>query len=208
MFKTGESRSRLINDLLELRTFLQTRKLELESTEYIAVEAGSDGRPPALLNETKGSVASLLRACEEVLSVVTAHTRRLVHARALTCSWYLQVLELINAPTTQQLIMLRCSRRFLDRLVSQLEMRLANSTKLAGLISVCQKKRDDLSDLIVETQPKIRALSTNTRAVQRGAEQIMTEQVCEHLGATLCRLCMHRTSDKLVACDCSTRVVA
>ena len=51
VFKTGQSRGKLINDLLELRTFLKTRVIELESSAYVAVEADAT-RPQLLQDET------------------------------------------------------------------------------------------------------------------------------------------------------------
>ena len=39
----------------------------------------------------------------------------------------------------------------------------------------CAKKREDLAEVIADTQPKIKALCSSTRSVQRGAELAMTE---------------------------------
>lgn len=55
---------------------------------------------------------------------------------------------LVNTPTTSQLIMLRSSRRFRERLVTSLEQRLKNAEKLTACIGDCQRKREDLAKQI------------------------------------------------------------
>jgi len=134
---------------MELHTFLRARLAELDSDEYVAV--GAQDLPAPLQDESSTAVRVLEKAAASALALLTA-------------------------PATQQLITLRSSRRFRDRLVKSLEQRAENAEKMVACIATCIRKRDELQEAIADVQPKIKVLADATRAVQRGTEELMTEQ--------------------------------
>jgi hypothetical protein len=148
-FKTATSRARLVSEVMELHTFLRARLAELDSDEYVAV--GAQDLPAPLQDESSAAVRVLETAAASALALLTA-------------------------PATQQLITLRSSRRFRDRLVKSLEQRAENAEKMVACIATCIRKRDELQEAIADVQPKIKVLADATRTVQRGTEELMTEQ--------------------------------
>eukprot|EP00961_Rhodomonas_salina_P291971 3932507-Rhodomonas_salina.1 len=65
VFKTASGRAKLVDDITELHTFLRTRLLELDSSDFVAVT--HDDAPAALQNESKSSVEKHLATVAKCL---------------------------------------------------------------------------------------------------------------------------------------------
>lgn len=150
--KSAEGRAKLVNELMEVHSFLKMRLEEAHSTDYMAVDTSADLPAVCQANNNAEKLGKLASSCQDAIS-------------------------LLNSPLTQQLIMLRSSSRFLNRLTTSLEVRLQNSTRMAGCIAGCLRRRLELDEQIAGTQPKIEALSKTTRSVKECAEELLTEMM-------------------------------
>ncbi|KAG6976673.1 hypothetical protein JG688_00001112 [Phytophthora aleatoria] len=141
----NEIRTRVLNDLLELRAFLRQRLVELSGSDSVAFANQFQGSSPLLEQQSTAKIAELQSAVDQAVSLLTS--KRL-----------------------QQLVLIKTSERYLDRHVASLEMLTKHMEKCRREIHGLEDKNVDLIDATKSVQPQINALVTTTKKLKKELE--------------------------------------
>ncbi|KAE9030014.1 hypothetical protein PR002_g9995 [Phytophthora rubi] len=141
----NEFRTRVLNDLLELRAFLRQRLVELSGNDSVAFANQFQGSSPLLEQQSTTKLEEFQSAVEQAVSLLT--NKRL-----------------------QQLVLIKTSERYLDRHVANLEMLTKHVDKCRREIHVLEDKNMDLIDATKNVQPQINALVTTTKKLKKELE--------------------------------------
>ncbi|GMF18464.1 unnamed protein product [Phytophthora lilii] len=142
LLDNNEFRTRVLNDLLELRAFLRQRLVELSSSDSIAFANQFQGSSPLLEQQSTSKIEEFQAAVDEAVSLLTS--KRL-----------------------QQLVLIKTSERYLDRHVASLEMLTKHMNKCRREIHDLEDKNVDLIDATKNVQPQISALVSTTKKLKK-----------------------------------------
>ncbi|KAG6582761.1 CDK5 activator-binding protein [Phytophthora cinnamomi] len=141
----SEFRTRVLNDLLELRGFLRQRLIELSASDSVAFANQFQGSSPLLEQQSTTKIEEFQAAVDQAVSLLT--NKRL-----------------------QQLVLIKTSERYLDRHVANLEMLTKHMDKCRREIHVLEDKNVDLIDATKSVQPQINSLVAATKKLKKELE--------------------------------------
>ncbi|KAG7380644.1 Protein of unknown function (DUF773) [Phytophthora pseudosyringae] len=141
----SELRTRVLNDLLELRAFLRHRLFELSGSDSVAFANQFQGSSPVLEQQSTATVEEFQSAVDQAVSLLTS--KRL-----------------------QQLVLIKTSERYLERHVASLEMLTKHMNKCRREIHGLEDKNVDLIDATKTVQPQINGLVATTKKLKKELE--------------------------------------
>ncbi|TYZ61406.1 hypothetical protein PybrP1_002956, partial [[Pythium] brassicae (nom. inval.)] len=141
----NDFRTRVQNDLLELRMFLRQRKDELQGNNNVAFANQFQGTSVELEQQSVELVQSYQDAVDNAISQLT--DKRL-----------------------QQLVLIKNSERYLDRHVASLEVLSKQMDKCRREIHALEDKNADLIDATSKLHPQIEALVGFTKKLKKELE--------------------------------------
>ena len=141
----SQTRSIVVDQILELEGFLQQRVEELSSkTLDITAINQFDGAGQAVVPPLK-AVKSMLAAVGKASDILTS-------------------------PKTSQVVMVASSSKYVDRLVKSLEQKRSASDTMLGKIKDLEVSRVNWRETISETKPKLSGLISQTKELQGQVE--------------------------------------
>ncbi|KAD4888749.1 hypothetical protein E3N88_20822 [Mikania micrantha] len=145
-----EYRSRILDDLFEIKAFLNQRIVELTNTETLTLQNQVQAVAPFVLQQyTSESIQSMLSDISSVISLLTSRK-------------------------TRDLIMILNSKRFLERLVSTLEEKKHHEAKLKDGLKDLAIRRMELQNSLSSVWPKQEAAITKTRELKKVCESTLS----------------------------------
>ncbi|KAF4320266.1 hypothetical protein BBO99_00003892 [Phytophthora kernoviae] len=144
----NDFRTRVLNDLLELRAFLRQRFEELSASDSVAFANQFQGSSPLLEQQSIDKIEEFQTAVDQAVSLLT-------HKRL------------------QQLVLIKTSERYLDRHVASLEMLTKHMDKSSREIRVLEDKNIDLIDATSNVQPQINMLVGKTKSLKKELENVL-----------------------------------
>jgi len=144
LLENSEIRSEFVNDLLELQGFFTQRLTEMEDSDNISNRLLMLA-PSNIQQQTESSIKGYLTTVNSTM-------------------------EIINGPKAQQLLMIKHSKRFLDRLVSSVERNLDAIDKINATIQDNIKKRDELKETVAASHPKLDNMIAKTKSLKQQLE--------------------------------------
>ncbi|OWZ08403.1 hypothetical protein PHMEG_00019065 [Phytophthora megakarya] len=141
----NDFRTRVLNDLLELRAFLLQRLVELSGSDSVAFANQFQGSSPLLEQQSTTKIEIFQAAVDQAVALLTS--KRL-----------------------QQLVLIKTSERYLDRHVASLEMSTKHMDKCSREIHSLEDKNVDLIDSTRSIQPQITALVATTKKLKKELE--------------------------------------
>lgn len=145
-----EYRSRILDDLFEIKAFLNQRIMELTNTEILPLQHQVQAVAPFVLQQyTCDSIQSMLSDISSAISLLTNRK-------------------------TRDLIMILNSKRFLERLVSTLEEKKHHEAKLKEGLKDLANKRMELQNSLSSVWPKQEAAIAKTRELKKVCESTIS----------------------------------
>uniref|UniRef100_M4BHL0 Uncharacterized protein n=1 Tax=Hyaloperonospora arabidopsidis (strain Emoy2) TaxID=559515 RepID=M4BHL0_HYAAE len=141
----SEFRTRVLNDLLELRAFLRQRRIELSGSDSIAFANQFQGYSPLLEQQSSVQVEKFQAAVDKAVSLLTS--RRL-----------------------QQLVLIETSERYLDRHVASFEMLTKHMDKCRREVHDLEDKNVNLLDAAKNAQLQTSSLIATTKQLKKELE--------------------------------------
>ncbi|KAG7399476.1 Protein of unknown function (DUF773) [Phytophthora boehmeriae] len=144
----NDFRTRVLNDLLELRAFLRQRFVELSASDSVAFANQFQGSSSLLEQQSIDKIEEFQAAVDQAVSLLT-------HKRL------------------QQLVLIKTSERYLDRHVASLEMLTKHMDKCSREIRALEDKNIDLIDATSSVQPQINTLIGTTKTLKKELESVL-----------------------------------
>lgn len=145
-----EYRSRILDDLFEIKAFLNQRMMELTNTETLSLQHQVQSVAPFVLQQyTSEAIQSMLSDVSSAISLLTNKK-------------------------TRDLIMILNSKRFLERLVSTLEEKKHHEAKLKEGLKDLAIKRMELQNSLSSVWPKQEAAIAKTRELKKLCESTLS----------------------------------
>ncbi|XP_076881283.1 CDK5RAP3 protein homolog [Bidens hawaiensis] len=145
-----EYRSRILDDLFEIKAFLNQRIMELTNTETLTLQNQVQAVVPFVLQQyTSDAIQSMLSDISSAISLLTNRK-------------------------TRDLIMILNSKRFLERLVSSLEEKKHHEAKLKDGLKDLAIKRMELQNLLSSVWPQQEAAIAKTRELKKVCESTLS----------------------------------
>lgn len=149
-FLDTEYRKKILDDLFEMKSFLNQRIVEMTSEETSSLQHQVQAVAPFVLQQyTSDSVQNMLSDVSQAISMLTNRK-------------------------TRDLIMILNSKRFLDRLVSTLEEKKHHEVKLKESLKDLSMKRMELHNAISSSWPKQEATLAKTRELKKLCESTLS----------------------------------
>lgn len=149
-FLDTEYRNKLLDDLFELKAFLNQRLVEMETQETSSLQHQVQAvAPPALQQYGPDSLCTMLSDLSQAISLITNRK-------------------------TRDLIMILNSKRFLDRLESTLNQKKHYEVKLLESMQEVSKRRIELRSSLSSLWPKQEAAISRTRELKRLCETTLS----------------------------------
>ncbi|KAL6555431.1 hypothetical protein OROGR_006689 [Orobanche gracilis] len=145
-----EYRNKLLDDLFEIKAFLNQRLLELGSQEMLSLLHQVQAVAPFVLQQYSSDII------QAMLSDISLAISKLTNRK------------------TRDLIMILNSKRFLDRLVSTLEEKKHHEVKLKGGLKDLYTKRLELQNSLSSSWPKQEAALVRTRELKKLCESTLS----------------------------------
>jgi len=147
------TRAVLVNELMELETFLQQRVAEMSDSREDGMVAMShmQSAPQLVQLQTAGGV--------EVMRVTT---------RA--------VLDSLRTVKLQHLFLVKSSPRYVDRLVATLKQKLDIADKMAASVEAVKERRRGAAEEAAALQPKLKLVIEKTRQLHGQIESSLNEK--------------------------------
>ncbi|KAF0287766.1 CDK5 regulatory subunit-associated protein 3 [Amphibalanus amphitrite] len=147
------TRTLIVNDLMELETFLAQRVAEM-----------SDSREDGMVS------MSTMQAAPQSVQLQTVDS---VSAfRAATRA----VLDSLNTVKLQHLFLVKSSPRYVDRLVGSLKQKLEVSEKMAASVDAVKERKKAAAEEAAQLQPKLKLIVEKTRELQTQIENSISEK--------------------------------
>ncbi|KAI3830154.1 hypothetical protein L1987_04288 [Smallanthus sonchifolius] len=145
-----EYRSRILDDLFEIKAFLNQRITELTNTETLTLQNQVQAVAPFVLQQyTSDAIQSMLSDISSAISLLTNKK-------------------------TRDLIMILNSKRFLERLVNTLEEKKHHEAKLKDGLKDLAIKRMELQNSLSSVWPKQEAAIAKTRGLKKICESTLS----------------------------------
>ncbi|KAI3667452.1 hypothetical protein L6452_42510 [Arctium lappa] len=145
-----EYRSRILDDLFEIKAFLNQRIMELTNTETLSLQHQVQAMAPFVMQQfTSDAIQSMLSDVSSAISLLTNRK-------------------------TRDLIMILNSKRFLERLVSTLEEKKHHEAKLKEGLNDLAIKRMELQNSLSSVWPKQEAAVAKTRELKKLCESTLS----------------------------------
>lgn len=138
----GAYRGTLLNELLELKAFLLQRRTQLGRS----VQALHAGVPESVQQVTASQVATMLAGVDAVLDVLVGEAAK-------------------------QLLLIKSSQRYLDRITRQLKAKQGQEAKFKRMAIETEHKRLDIQRGLVADAPKVQRLVAHTALLKAEAEK-------------------------------------
>ncbi|XP_010243079.1 PREDICTED: CDK5RAP3-like protein [Nelumbo nucifera] len=145
-----EYRNKILDDLFEIKAFLNQRLMELRSEETASLQHQVQAVAPFVLQQYTAD------AIEKMLADVSLSISMLTNRK------------------TRDLIMILNSRRFLERLVSTLEEKKHHEVKLKESLKDLSAKRMELHNALSSSWPKQEAALAQTRELKKLCESTLS----------------------------------
>ncbi|KAK9664590.1 hypothetical protein RND81_14G053800 [Saponaria officinalis] len=145
-----EYRNNILDDLFELKAFLNQRLSELENEETLSLQHQVQALAPFVLQQYSSD------AIQNMLSDVSL------------------AISLLTNKKTRDLIMTLNSSRFLDRLVRTLEEKKHHEIKLKNGLTEISAKRMELQNSMASSWPKQEAALSKTKELKRLCETTLS----------------------------------
>ncbi|KAH0462625.1 hypothetical protein IEQ34_010200 [Dendrobium chrysotoxum] len=145
-----EYRNKILDDLFELKSFLNQRLVEMRSGETSSLQHQVQAVAPNMLQQFAPD------AVEALLSEVSL------------------AISLLTNRKTRDMIMILNSKRFLDRLVSTLEEKKNHEVKLRESLKDLAVRRRELQNTLASSWPKQEAAIAKTRELKKLCESTLS----------------------------------
>lgn len=145
----AEFRSSLLDELMELQAFLLVRKAAFgsENSGFI----GGEVLPDVLERIDENSVDKMLKSIQDIVDGLISKTPR-------------------------ELIMLKTSIRWLEKVVVDLEKKAGQEAKWRKSAAQLERKKKELQKNLMSNSVKLTALIKNTKMVRNAVEEAMSQQ--------------------------------
>ncbi|KAM0941497.1 putative CDK5 regulatory subunit-associated protein [Dioscorea sansibarensis] len=145
-----EYRNKILDDLFEIKAFLNQRLMEMSSEDTSSLQHQVQAVAPFVLQQyTADAVQSMLSVISSAISMLTNQK-------------------------TRDLIMILNSKRFLDRLVSTLELKKNHELKLRQSLNDLSVRRMELHNALSSSWPKQEAAISKTRELKKLCESTLS----------------------------------
>lgn len=145
-----EYRNRILDDLLEIKSFLNQRLVEMSSEETSSLQHQVQAVAPSVLQQHASD------AVQEMLKEVSL------------------AISLLTDKKTRDLIMILNSKRYLDRLVSSLEEKKHHEVKLRESLNDLSVRRMELQNSLASYWPKQETAIAKTRELKKLCEETLS----------------------------------
>lgn len=146
-----EYRNKILDDLFEVKAFLNQRLIELTNQETLSLQHQVQSVAPFVLQQYSSDVIQTM--LYDVTFVISILTNR----------------------KTRDLIMILNSKRFLDRLVSSLEEKKHHEIKLKEGLKDLSNRRMELQNSLSSSWPKQEAALLKTRELKKLCEHTLSQ---------------------------------
>jgi len=156
------TRNLFIDDLLELREFLEQRKVEMEEKET--------GLSFHLFQTSSSNSSSILNSPMQIIQSKT------VDDISNSLSSIEDILSSLENGRMRLLLEIKHSKRFVDRIVASFLHLLECVEKSKASITFAEQKKADLSNLVSETYPKLESLINRAKELKVNIEKTLMKQ--------------------------------
>ncbi|OQS06519.1 hypothetical protein THRCLA_01444 [Thraustotheca clavata] len=146
LLQDSVERAKLTNDILELQAFLHQRRIELKSID-VAFASQFQTSHQLLAGQNLETIENYLNGTNAAIAA-------------------------LNDKRLQQVLLIKQSPRYLDRLVSNLEIQMNRVEKLQSSINQLEDKNAEMIATVSSNHSKIKCIATATKKLKTKFEQV------------------------------------